>query len=519
MNLFLSKLLGYYQMSAEDLVRRKAPGSFVHLTLPDGKKDFDEVIQRLKKAMDQKEKVVIYGDYDVDGLTSTAILVLALKRLGLNPGFFIPSRYKEGYGLNEERVRQFKEKGYSLIITVDNGISAFSAIDLARSLGMEVVVIDHHEIQDTLPNTPYIFHQAKSGFISYNCSAASLAFFVSHTLLKEFDPYFATLAGIAVFSDVMPLEGNNLELAKLSLAFLKEKKYPNLVSLMNGEISYASLSFNLIPALNSPGRIGMDSLSTINACRFLLSPEEGTKKYAFQFLQMNAKRRDIVKHMTFEENKKLESEHAGVYVATSYSGLSGLFANRLMQEKNKPILVFATLESNPEYYCGSLRLPEGYSSLTFMKNGKFVAGGGHERAAGITIKKEDFYQVAVSFCSEMEKQSLEKKMTSQNKIPLDLEDLNRENYGILEQFMPFGEGFKEPKFSVSFGKEDVVYSKNGTSFFVYCKNKEGKVVYFKDHSLLDNPEASFFTVEGSLKEETFQGKTMVSLFGEKLLSE
>ena len=180
------------------------------------------MIARLDRALKNKEKMVIYGDYDVDGLTSTAIMVMGLSACGLQPGFFIPSRYHEGYGLHAERIRQFQEKGYHLIITVDNGISCHEQIALAKFFGMEVVVIDHHSCPATLPDTPYIFHQLHSSFLDYNCSAASLSYFVVSRLMHRDDPYLATLAGIAVFSDVMPLIGNNLELAKLSLQFLQQ---------------------------------------------------------------------------------------------------------------------------------------------------------------------------------------------------------------------------------------------------------------------------------------------------------
>ena len=181
---FLASLLEHYHRTAKDLEARNALRSFSSLVLPDDYPGFQKVIHRLEEAISNKEKAVIYGDYDVDGLTSTAIRKRTLDSLGLNPGFFIPSRYHEGYGLNEERVRQFKEKGYSLIITVDNGISAKDSISLASSLGRETIVIDHHELPDILPPTPYIFTHLRDKFIPYNCSAASLALFVSHSLLK-----------------------------------------------------------------------------------------------------------------------------------------------------------------------------------------------------------------------------------------------------------------------------------------------------------------------------------------------
>ena len=235
---FLSQLLEYYHLTANDLGKRKMPGSFASLENPFKNSDFLRVATRLEKAIANGEKTVIYGDYDVDGITATTIMKRVLAESGLNP-----------------RVKEFALKGYKLIITVDNGVSCKDTVALSKQLGMEVVIIDHHELPEELPESEYLFHQTKSGFLPYNCSAASLCFFVSSYLRKKYDAYDAVLAGLAVFSDVMPLVGNNLVMAKIMLSKLEENKYPNLVRLLNGDISYHSINFTLNPALNAPGRV------------------------------------------------------------------------------------------------------------------------------------------------------------------------------------------------------------------------------------------------------------------------
>ena len=141
---FLHQLLEHYRFTLKDLEARKVSGSFVALKRPDGLKDFEDVVSRIKKAVFVKEKVVLYGDYDVDGLAATAILSMALDELGLRHGFFIPSRYVEGYGLSESRVREFHDKGYHFMICLDNGVAQNAACKLAHDLSMEVLVIDHH---------------------------------------------------------------------------------------------------------------------------------------------------------------------------------------------------------------------------------------------------------------------------------------------------------------------------------------------------------------------------------------
>lgn len=463
---------------------------------------------------------MIYGDYDVDGLTSTAILYNGLKNRGLQPGFFIPSRYLEGYGLNAGRVRQFKEKGYSLIVTVDNGISALEEIKLADQLGMEVVVIDHHEWKEVLPETSYIFHHKLSGFLDYNCSAASLAYFVAARLMRKDDAYLGALAGIAVFSDVMPLVGNNLEFAKISLRAIERYRYDNLCSLMGGDLSYRSIGLNLNPALNAPGRVAKDSLSTNNACRFLLEPtSEKTTRYSSFLLQLNEKKKEIIKSFSFDEKKTFDSESAFVAMTEDFSGLTGLFANSILRQKAKPVLIFAPSDFDRDQLIGSMRLPEGYTTEPLLAKKYLVQSGGHKRAAGVTIFAKDYLKFAVDFTSEMAKQALEHKgeRDSDESIFISLEDLTLENLKTYSDFEPFGEGFAEPTFKLYFSKEDVIFSKNGKCAFLYTKDKTGKASVFSGVEALTDPQVDEFVLEGTMRREVFQNKESCCIIADKIL--
>jgi single-stranded-DNA-specific exonuclease len=524
MSSFLTELLEHYHLSLQDLSARRAPGSFAALKRPDGLPAFENVIARLEKAIASGEKTVIYGDYDVDGLTATAILKTALDERGLKPGFFIPSRYVEGYGLNSGRIDEFHAKGYTLILTVDNGVSALSEIEKAKSLGMEVLVIDHHEAPEKLPDTPYLFHQTLSGFLPYNCSAASLAYFVAARLLGKDDSYLATLAGIAVFSDVMPLVGNNLVFAKLALASLNTERFANLASLLPAlPATYEDLSFTLIPSLNSPGRIAKDSLATNNVCRFLLARDDpkAIARYRTVLLSFNEERKTVVKNVAFNPKKTLESDHGSVLCTDSYPGLSGLFANKVMREKNRPVAVFAPEEKDPSILSGSLRCPDPYHVDTFLEKNRsrFLSAGGHAKAAGLRIKAADYYQVATLFLSECEKQALESVKKDDDGIAMVLEDLNAENYAVYESFFPFGEGFEAPVFSLSAGREEVTFSQNRNAAFVYSADHSGKAVYFGDLSLFGEERYTLFTFQGRFRKETYNGKVSYSLFADKVIPE
>ena len=151
-----------------DLDARNKQRSFLDLKRPYINADFLNVIKILREIKANNEKIVIYGDYDADGITATAILKIAFDNFGLHTGFFIPNRYVEGYGLNNKRIDDFHHKGYKYILTVDNGITADKAIDYALSLGITTIVVDHHNCDNLAINTPYIFHQTLSNFLEEN---------------------------------------------------------------------------------------------------------------------------------------------------------------------------------------------------------------------------------------------------------------------------------------------------------------------------------------------------------------
>lgn len=517
---FLRSLLEHYSLSIQDLSKRSLPRSFSSLTTPDSLADFKAVISRIEKAIERNERTVIYGDYDVDGLTSTAIMKIALDERGLNPGYFIPSRYVEGYGLNENRVRQFHEKGYHLIIAVDNGVSAFSAIDLAKSFGMEVIVIDHHEI-DHLSDGILVFHHLKSGFLDYNCSAASLCYFVAKSLLNRDDEYLATLAGLAVFSDVMPMRENNLTMVKIMLSALKKHRYMNLVSLLNDPdkiIEYDDIPYTIVPVLNSIGRVMQDSLSTNKACRFLIEKENNAliHKYSLEFKKINEMKKEDVKKAKEISSYHLESKHSYVAVYEMKSGLSGLLSNRIMKEKDKATLIFVSDEKDESQLVGSIRLPKGYDGLPFLTICKkqIKQGGGHHLALGITIEKKDYFQVATLFSTFIEGQGdVHKKDDS---IEITLDDLNKENYDIYQRFFPFGQEFEEPTFSLIIEKENLHLFPSKKAMYA-SNGMHGKVLCFSSMDLLESNMYESFTLTGKFSSETFRNETTYVLKADTII--
>lgn len=515
---FLSKLLEYYHLTLKDLDSRKELGSFCCLKRPECP-SFIALCDRLAKAIKNKEKTVIYGDYDVDGISATAILKIALDELGINPGFFIPSRYHEGYGLNAGRVEEFHQKGYHLIIAVDNGVSSSLAIHKAKELGMDVLVIDHHEIPRELPEYDFLFHPMD--FLDYNCSAASLCYFVANRLLARDDEYLAFLAGLSAFSDVMPLIGNNLVFAKMILPLLQKNRFLNFMPFFSAsEINYEDINFRIIPSLNAPGRILTDSLSPNQVCRFLLERSDIVKiRKLHQFLNdTNVKRKSLVQYASFDDRMTLSSAHAMVLKSDCLSGLSGLLANRLMKQNDKCICVCIQSDLKSDELVLSFRVPDGYNlDSFFLKYGYlFLSHGGHAKAAGGTILVSKYFQMATMFISECEKMSLEMKKEERKSIDIVMDDLTYANYQIYQQFMPFGEGFPKPLFHISFNPEELKFSTSGKMAYVSNRDVTSRIVFFDKINELRNCKDEILASEGYLQISDFNSRRTIEIVAENI---
>ncbi len=235
-NSLLAKVLDSKQIDFKTFQELKSPRLIYH--------DFslfsegELALERIYEAIDHDEKICIYGDYDCDGILATAILVQAFHEKGVNVGYHIPNRFEDGYGLNVNRVKQMAEKGYTLIITVDNGIRAFESVDVANDLGVDVIITDHHTFdEDDYPEAMSIVHTQLSedypfkeicgGFVAYKLAAS---------LLGHQDKYLYSLAAITTISDMMPLLNENRSVVKRGIQFMNENHYPQLDAL-NGNKS------------------------------------------------------------------------------------------------------------------------------------------------------------------------------------------------------------------------------------------------------------------------------------------
>ncbi|MFQ9633488.1 MAG: DHH family phosphoesterase, partial [Coprobacillus cateniformis] len=255
-NSLLAKVIDIHEYDQETLQTLLSPRLIYH--------DFslfeeaDMTLERIHEAIENEEKICIYGDYDCDGILATTILVQAFAELGVQVGYHIPNRFDDGYGLNAARVKQMAQRGYSLIITVDNGVKAFDAVECANELGVDVIITDHHQFDNDLPDAmsfihtklspEYPFKEISGGFVAYKLASA---------LLEKQDKYLYCLAAITTISDMMPLLDENRSLVKKALTFMKSEKYPSLELLLGDQQSYTTttIGFTIAPKINSFGRL------------------------------------------------------------------------------------------------------------------------------------------------------------------------------------------------------------------------------------------------------------------------
>lgn len=449
MDSFLKQLLDFYSMSEEDFAELSKPIEEVKLIDPNSIEGMDKVTSRIFEAIKNKEKIIVYGDYDCDGISATSIMVKTFQKLNYPVSYYVPSRYIDGYGINIKNVKAIAEKGFNLLILVDNGISQIEEIKLANGLGIDVIVIDHHEPQNELPEAVGIIHPFVSNISKIGGCAGYMSLFVSGALLGEYDPYLVTIAGLSTITDMMELKEYNRDVVRLAISYLRRFRFPKLIHLCEQDIiSEKTFGLEIGPKINAIGR--MITNKNVNLLvKYLTSDTEDTIAIRDWIIEVNNNRKELTKSL-LEDIKEDFSEAKGIVIKTDLlEGLIGLLANNLMNKYKVPTIVFTTNEKDSTKMKGSVRSIEGFNIVEAFEELKdyLVEGGGHAMAGGLTIEAKNFDKFKEEFvklCAEKPLEKVEEKF-----IDISLKDINMENYGILRKLAPFGMGFKEPLFKIS----------------------------------------------------------------------
>lgn len=424
--------------------------------------DMKKAVERLIQAIKKQEKVTIYGDYDVDGITSITVLKSFLQDRGLEVDSYIPNRLEEGYGLNQQAIEKIAQKGCQLMITVDCGISAVEEINYANSLGIETIVTDHHEPGKELPQALAIIDNKRkdSQYPFRELAGVGVVFKLIQAMgivlsLKE-EEYlkYLDIVCVGTISDIVPLIDENRVIAKLGLRLIRQTRNMGLRSIIQSsgysKIDSNSISFGIAPRINACGRMGKAE----EALALLLSKninqvEELTKRLN----QHNQIRQETEKSIFDNAIKQIEEEHLeknnAIIVGGEnwHHGVIGIVSSKITEMYFKPSILLSFEEDGIGK--GSGRSIPGFDlHEALMKCIDTIEKfGGHSMAVGITIKKENF----LSFREEFEKITAEAHIDEiipvlQVDSKIDLKDVNKDMVESLKQLEPFGEGNRMPVF-------------------------------------------------------------------------
>ena len=423
--------------------------------------DMEVAVERIIKAINNKEKVMIYGDYDVDGITSITVLKKFLQERGLDAGYKIPNRLNEGYGLNKAAIEKIAEEGYKLIITVDCGISGNDEIDLANSLGLEVIVTDHHEPLEELPNAIAIIDckRKDNKYPFKSLAGVGVVFKVIQAISKklgldekEYLKYLDVVC-IGTISDIVPLVDENRVIAKLGLKLASQTRIPGLRALLKSagykDVNSNTVSFGIAPRINACGRMGFEE-EALNL--FLTENLVEADSITNKLNEYNKERQAIEKRIFEEAINKIEegelNKNNAIVIGSEnwHHGVIGIVASKITDLYFKPSILICFEEDGGN---GSGRSIAGFDLHDALcKSSEYLEKyGGHEMAVGLTLKKENFDKFAENF-EKIAKEAHTEDIVSVVKVDkeISLKDITIENVNDLKLLEPFGEANKMPVF-------------------------------------------------------------------------
>ena len=423
--------------------------------------DMKQAVDRIIKAIEKNEKTIIYGDYDVDGITSITVLTRFLKERGLDVSSYIPNRLDEGYGLNKEAIKNIADEGYKLIITVDCGISGTEEVKYAYSLGMEVIVTDHHEPLEELPEALAVIDckRKDSKYPFSSLAGVGVAFKLAQAIgiklkLEEKEYLkFLDIVCIGTISDIVPLIDENRVIAKLGLKLVEQTRSPGVKALLNAaaykDINSNTVSFGIAPRINACGRMGheRDALDL-----FLTENIVEANRITEKLNEYNKKRQDIEKRMFEEavqiiEKENLKEKNAIVLGGENWHhGVIGIVASKITELYYKPSILICFEGEDGK---GSGRSIPGFDlhAALCTSSNYLEKYGGHEMAVGLSLKKSMFEDFKTNF-EELAKNSHTEEFIPVIKVDkeINLKDITIDNVKSLSLLEPFGESNKTPIF-------------------------------------------------------------------------
>ena len=426
--------------------------------------DMQALVERILLAKERNENVVIYGDYDVDGITSITVIYSFLKELGMNVSYYLPDRLEEGYGLNNDAIQKLKDNGADLIVTVDCGISANDVVEYATSIGLDICITDHHECTENLPKAKAVVNPKRldSTYPFSTLAGVGVAFKVINALAiklglpEENYLKYLDLVCVGTIADIVPLLGENRIITYNGLRALNKTKNEGLKALIKvarlEKIDSEAVSFGLAPRINACGRMADAGV----AVKLLLATNtlEATN-LAIVLDEQNKKRQEVEKKILQEATDIITAQNMSakntIVLASEawHPGVIGIVASKLTEKYLKPVVLLAI---DGDMARGSGRIPQGLSLYTAVSRCQYLLlnYGGHELAAGLSIHKDNIEEFARVF-----EQVITEMKTSEfvSIIDVDMElgikDVTFELANDVARLAPFGQQNKMPVFRIN----------------------------------------------------------------------
>lgn len=506
-----------------------SPSYDEHLHDPYLMRDMEKSVSRIKKAIDNKERIFIFTDYDCDGIPGAIVLSDFLKKVG-HEDFYVhvPHREEEGYGLSVSGVDEAVSYGASLIITIDLGITAIEEVDYANKKGIDVIITDHHLPKDELPEAFAILNPKTDEYPEKMLCGSGVVFKLVQGFLNKYGRDFSVnpgwekwsldMVGLATLSDMVPLLGENRVFAKYGLLVMRKAKRPGLRELlkkfgvMYRYITEDDIYFAVTPAINSASRMDDPRI----AFDLLYAKDEATaREIANKLYSLNQERKKMVTHIMKDVYKRLDHRnHEKVIVVGDPSwraGILGLIASKVADKYNVPAFVWGG--NGGEHYKGSVRGVGGVDIVKIMENcsDKFETFGGHKDAGGFTISLDEVHTLEDSLREKIEESISENNENIQVDFDIDLYSIDQSLHQTLDTLSPFGISNPKPIFRLvdinitsadMFGK-----SKNHLYLSVVSKNKEMRAIkFFADEEDLDkykNQQTKYLL--GHIEKSYFRG--------------
>jgi single-stranded-DNA-specific exonuclease len=416
-------------------------------------------VNRIKEAIINKEKILIFGDYDADGVSSTTVLMVTLQDIGADVEFYIPNRFTEGYGPNEQAFRWAKSAGFSLIITVDTGISAVAEADVAKELGIDYIITDHHEPSPNLPAADFIIHpQLSPDYPFHELAGVGVAFKLAHALYGQLPEHLLEIAAIGTIADLVPLVDENRLIASRGVAMLSRSKRIGIKALLKvcgleGQVLTAeNIGFAIGPRINAVGRLE----SADPAVNLLLTDSmEEAEELANEIDNLNKERQKLVNKMTEEAYELVDmhypAEENEVLVIAKEGwnpGVVGIVASRVVEKYYRPTIILS-IDTEKNIAKGSARSIEGFDLFANLSKCRDILPhfGGHPMAAGMTLDLDKVDELRARL-----KEHAKETLTADDFTPIkhidlscSLEEITIDTIEQINRLAPFGMKNPSPK--------------------------------------------------------------------------